>query len=46
VQEIKDEGKHIAFVDDGVNDVPVVALADVSIEMGGLAAMLQLKQQI
>lgn len=36
VQAIKDEGKHIAFIGDGVNDAPVVALADAGIAMGGL----------
>ena len=38
VQEIKDLGKNIAFVGDGVNDAPVVALADVGIAMGGLGS--------
>ena len=38
VQEIKNEGKHIAFVGDGVNDAPVVALADAGIAMGGLGS--------
>ncbi len=38
VEELKSQGRLVAFAGDGINDAPVIAIADVGMAMGGLGS--------
>jgi len=38
VERMKSEGRSVAFIGDGVNDAPVITIADVGMAMGGLGS--------
>ncbi len=38
VEKLKEQGRVIAFIGDGINDAPVITLSDVGMAMGGLGS--------
>ena len=38
VEKLKAQGKTVAFIGDGINDAPVITIADVGMAMGGLGS--------
>src|SRR5690606_6804811 len=38
IRQIKDRKESVAFVGDGINDAPVVAISDIGFAMGGLGS--------
>ncbi len=43
IEEVKSRGKRAIYVGDGINDAPVLALADVGVAMGGIGSAAALE---